>query len=1088
MPRRILIGIILSLPFVVAGSIAQEENCASADYVFNTTSEGLSQILLENVNVFAGQLPNESPALLDVTDCSGDGNLDIFIAWSASPQNLLAQIQFDPELCISGGAVEARITLIAPDGVALHARAGNGDLIESVDVIPGSQEQTVLLAGSSQISYIEVEGTNVCLILICWSCVPSNPTPTPSPTVSPYEPGCVAAEDAIAAPTSDLEMVDLGPVKVFQGLDPQENPIPLSVFDCSGNGRLDIFIPSSEPGSARPAAIEFDNKILCGGFYPIYVEISVSHSDYCILRGYDGMGTLVSTAVASPGPNIQILSLRADSGIASLQIEGAEICLGDICWTCLGPIPSPTPLPDPGPIGCILPSDYYQEPHTGLSQVFMGSVLISEGEADNGTPRTMDILDCSGDGLLDVFIPSSDVFDFPPVTLSFDPSLCLAAPLSVGVVLKHSGAVTLRGYNINELEVANTTVTGATEVTALTLLADGSLGGINTIQFLGTDICILEICWACGFELPTPTPTPGPGDCVEPGDFYSTPVSELAQVDLGPVIVTEATMSGGVAVPLQIVDCSLDGRLDILIPWSEGSAETPATIEFDTASCLGKPAEFVEVTLRSPSLSILHGFNLAGAEVATVTTTAPGSEQTLSLRSLEGIAKIEVEGSNICLSEICWLCDAPPPPTPTVTPLPTFPNTACIAPHEVFPATATGTELAEAFLQSATVIAATMPDATTSPLVIQDCSNDGLVDLYIPWSEISASSPARIVIATEVICGGVAPKIAEVTVICGSPCTFYGINSIGIAVATQTAIVQAGPQTLVFDHPTGIEEIRIEGADICLQEICWTCEILPPTPTPTTTPTPTSTLQKVPDDCVRVDVEAQSPLVDVSEATLGSIRFTQALQAGGTPEPLSVLDCNNDLRLEVSIPWSEATASQKAAFEFDSELCGGAAPHWVQVLLTHNDSVTLSAKDESGAVVDVATAGAPNTSQNLILASPDGIRRVEFEGAEICVSGVCWICVLPEFVPTETQTPTFTNTPVSTATPTSTVTPTPSATASTMETPTFTPDYNLVVDNFINANDLLELLARIRSGSPEEEILLDFSLFWLNQFGSKLDR
>ncbi|MEA2059758.1 MAG: hypothetical protein U9P10_04410 [Thermodesulfobacteriota bacterium] len=108
---------------------------------------------------------------------------------------------------------------------------------------------------------------------------------------------------------------------------------------------------------------------------------------------------------------------------------------------------------------------------------------------------------------------------------------------------------------------------------------------------------------------------------------------------------------------------------------------------------------------------------------------------------------------------------------------------------------------------------------------------------------------------------------------------------------------------------------------------------------------------------------------------------------------LGIQDCNNNDLLDITVPWSESTASPKAKIYFSSDVCNGNAPASVDVSLQHTFYATLTAYDDNNMVVDTQTAADDQSSvQTLTLTSTTGIRTIEIEGAEICITRICWEC------------------------------------------------------------------------------------------------
>ena len=1010
-----------------------EENCAAADDVLTSPTQGLAIVDLGMVRIIQARDQFEAPIPLDVEDCSGDGSLDVLIPRSDSSGSQFARIEMGFDLCNESAPEVVEITLVAPTGCILYGRDGQFNLVATVNVPASPLTQTLVLSDAFGIRRIEVEGVSVCIVLVCWECMLPAETPTPSPTPDPNIAGCVEIGDFVTEPTSGLIVVDIGPLTFSAPLlNPKIANFLLSLVDCSEDGRLDVLIPSSFGFVSNLARIDFNPNVICPGLDPISVAVTLQHGGNCIIYGKDPFGPgVITQAAANPGGGIQTVQVSHVEGIEAIWVEGTDVCITEVCWTCSGPIPTlpPTPTPGPIPVGCVSADDFFQSETFGLSRVDLGPVVFEESIQIT----SMDITDCSGDdGVVELDISQSS-FLFPPqVIMTFDQFVCSGQdPRTVELVLNDSAGTAVQAHDSNDVLVAEATATASSTET----LVLSSPSGIHSIVFNGEDICILKICWFCDIQLPPP----GPGGCVEADDFFATPVSGLPQVPLGLVTLTQAVDPGSGPVPLDVVDCSNDGRLDMLIPWSEASANPPARIGFNPDTCLGppkfggNPPEFVVVTLLTSSPCVLHGLDASGAEVATITATNQALPQTLVLSSPSRILNIDVEGSNVCILEVCWLCQAPPL-TPTPTPVPIQPNSDCVIPDDFF--TGPVTDLPTVDLGPITMTAAViLKKGTTGVLNVVECSGDSALDVEVPFSESSAVSLARIDIASDVVCLGQAPVFVEVTLVNGNQCILHGLDPNGTEVATVVAASQATSQTLILNHFGGILSIEIEGSEVCIQEICWICEEEPPTPTPTATSTITPTPRGVVNDCALIDDFFSAPMINVPEVTVGPIRFIEALMSGGTPAPLSVVDCGLGSRLNLSIPWTEATASRKAIFEFDGSICDGNATQFVRVSLRHDNQALIRGLNDAGQIVDSAAAALGPQVQELVLAAPSGIRSVEFEGSEICVVEVCWICKLGEFIPTSTPTSSVTETPLPTPTPSVTDTPLPTPTFTLTDTP-----------------------------------------------------
>ncbi|MGA1825033.1 MAG: C25 family cysteine peptidase [bacterium] len=154
--------------------------------------------------------------------------------------------------------------------------------------------------------------------------------------VEPAAQTCVMASDYYNASQRNLSQVDLGPIYVTQAGLPNQNPIPLSIQDCYGNDtNLDIVVPWSEVTANPPAMIHFTEE-MCGGTAPTRVAVTLQHGLSCTLYAIDDGGTIVDLDIAIGGAGIdaQTLVLESTTGIRLIEIEGAEICIISICYTC----------------------------------------------------------------------------------------------------------------------------------------------------------------------------------------------------------------------------------------------------------------------------------------------------------------------------------------------------------------------------------------------------------------------------------------------------------------------------------------------------------------------------------------------------------------------------------------------------------------------------------------------------------------------------------------------------------------------------------------------------------------------------------
>jgi hypothetical protein len=134
---------------------------------------------------------------------------------------------------------------------------------------------------------------------------------------------------------------------------------------------------------------------------------------------------------------------------------------------------------------------------------------------------------------------------------------------------------------------------------------------------------------------------------------------ELTQANLGDVVVTAATDASGKVVPMTTRDCNEDGKLDLLIPWSEGDAAPMADINVKAVCGDGLLPTAVVVALVTKNAR-LHAFDSAGIEVDVAVAAPVFTLQALTVTHAGGIAHVAIEGSETCLVGVCWRCGVKP--------------------------------------------------------------------------------------------------------------------------------------------------------------------------------------------------------------------------------------------------------------------------------------------------------------------------------------------------------------------------------------------------------------------------------------------
>lgn len=152
--------------------------------------------------------------------------------------------------------------------------------------------------------------------------------------------------------------------------------------------------------------------------------------------------------------------------------------------------------------------------------------------------------------------------------------------------------------------------------------------------------------------------------CLDVNALHAAPVAGVPFVDLGPVRVVRAVIPGPPPSPalLGVTDCDGDGEREVSVPWSDAGASPPAAIIFRGGCGFDLPVR-VEITfsqevgetmwtaLGPPPGSGADGRTVSGRGAHTVVLGSPG-----------GIRLVEIEGAEICIDKICFICPAGSPP------------------------------------------------------------------------------------------------------------------------------------------------------------------------------------------------------------------------------------------------------------------------------------------------------------------------------------------------------------------------------------------------------------------------------------------
>lgn len=127
---------------------------------------------------------------LSVVDCMGNGHLAVSVPWSESTASQKALIKFKPELCDNNAPKGVEVFLAHGTAIKLTAKDATDAVVDTIDDSGSDPTDVQVLALSSElgISEIEIEGAEICILMICWECEGPAPGPTPTPTCTPIIP------------------------------------------------------------------------------------------------------------------------------------------------------------------------------------------------------------------------------------------------------------------------------------------------------------------------------------------------------------------------------------------------------------------------------------------------------------------------------------------------------------------------------------------------------------------------------------------------------------------------------------------------------------------------------------------------------------------------------------------------------------------------------------------------------------------------------------------------------------------------------------------------------------------------------------
>ena len=189
-------------------------------------------------------------------------------------------------------------------------------------------------------------------------------------------------------------------------------------------------------------------------------------------------------------------------------------------------------------------------PAIGLPGVAFGPVHLQHGNLPSGAPVFLDIEDCDADGLLDAFVPWSDMGAAPPATFYTGAACPPVGIKSISIsFVGNSGPSTWRAYGPFGLLATQTRPGGGPQVVTLT----STKTHIVRVELQGDEICVKEVCWTCRTRKPW----------FFRGDFNSDGIRDISDAIAG---LNYLFVSGEEPGCLSAADSNDDGELDLSDP------------------------------------------------------------------------------------------------------------------------------------------------------------------------------------------------------------------------------------------------------------------------------------------------------------------------------------------------------------------------------------------------------------------------------------------------------------------------------------------------------------------------------------------
>ena len=302
--------------------------------------------------------------------------------------------------------------------------------------------------------------------------------------------------------------------------------------------------------------------------------------------------------------------------------------------------------------------------------------------------------------------------------------------------------------------------------------------------------------------------------CAAVEDYYSSETSGLASVVIGPATFQKAYMANGEPVPMSVI--SLNGVMNLEIPWSEDSASQKARAIFSDATVNSNNTQAIKIRMSHTYYALFQAYdaddNLLTSQGA---SDEEGTAQTVILNSSDKpIKRIDILGAEIYIESICWYGVQNNTGTPAA-------ESGCINANNQYSSPQEG--LSQVEMGFVTATQAKLSNGEAVPLSIGDFLGNGVLALEIPWTESSASTKAKLII-DGASCDSGAPKSVTVHLAHTNYAKLTAYCPCGDIVATVEAESDKSKiQALTVSSVKGIAIIEIEGSEMAIYDVCENC-------------------------------------------------------------------------------------------------------------------------------------------------------------------------------------------------------------------------------------------------------------------------